>query len=224
MAPTISVRLSIPLLEQFYRFNIPGGLSLEECSSEDIPGLILEHRANIGLLYLSGDIVCRSRHGSGNPALTIKPLLEDSLYLLVSKKHPLAGLREIDARSIPLERLATIKLMKNDMVLGSLPSLCPGVTSFADMSAMYQAIQNQGMVGFIPGFSAGGESAEDIRDFSMISLKNTEHPNQLYLCMVTCSDRKLKHQEEVLATCIRRYFRAVSLRKDNDREETSHED
>ena len=125
---------------------------------------------------------------------------------------------------VPLERLATIKLMKNDMVLGSLPSLCPGVTSFADMSAMYQAIQNQGMVGFIPGFSAGGESAEDIRDFSMISLKNTEHPNQLYLCMVTCSDRKLKHQEEVLATCIRRYFRAVSLRKDNDREETSHED
>ena len=114
--------------------------------------------------------------------------------------------------------------MKNDMVLGSLPSLCPGVTSFADMSAMYQAIQNQGMVGFIPGFSAGGESAEDIRDFSMVSLKNTEHPNQLYLCMVTCSDRKLKHQEEVLATCIRRYFRAVSLRKDNDREETSHED
>ena len=58
----------------------------------------------------------------------------------------------------------------------------------------------------------------------MISLKNTEHPNQLYLCMVTCSDRKLKHQEEVLATCIRRYFRTVSRRKDNDQEEAVHED
>lgn len=223
MAPTISMRLSIPLLEQFYRLEPTASLSLEECSSEHIPDFILNHRANIGLLYLSEDAISRLQQGSGNPALSIETLMEDSLYLLVSKNHPLAGLKEIDARSIPLERLATIKLMANDMVLGPLPSLCPSVTSFADMSAMYQAIRSQGMVGFIPGFSAGGESSEDIKDFSIISLKNTQHPNRLYLCQITCSGRKLKHQEELLETCIRRYFRAVSHRKNSFQEEAEHE-
>ena len=224
MAPTISVRLSIPLLDQFYRFVMPGGLSLEECSSEDIPDFILDHRANIGLLYLSEEAIGRLRQGDKTPALSIDRLMEDHLYLLVSKDHPLAGLKEVDARSIHLERLATIKLMQNDMILGSLPALCPSVTSFADVGAMYQAIRSQGMVGFIPGFSAGGEAAEEVKDFSMIALKNTEHPNQLFLCLVTCSDRKLKHQEELLETCIRRYFRTVNDRKRSSGEKTEYED
>lgn len=222
MAPTVSVRLTMPLLEQFYRFDLPGGLSIEECFSEDIPDYIINRRANIGLLYLSGDSIRRLTEGAGNPILSIEVLLEDQLYLLVSADHPLAGLKEIDVRSIHLERLATIKLMRHDMILGSLPSLCPSVTSFSEVGAMYQAIREQGMVGFIPGFSTSGDMAGEMEGLSRISLKHTEHPNQLYLCLVTGSNRKLKHQEETLKTCIRRYFRGIHSRKEGFQEETEH--
>lgn len=210
LSPILSDRLALPIYDIFRQADFPGNLSLTEMKSEDISNAIIEHTANLGIGYLSERMLDESREAPQQNLLTIDTLLEDRIYLFVSKFHPLAQFRCIDITKLYQERLATVKSKNtDDMILGSMHAYFRSVTSFSNLSAMCQAISEQGMIGFLPGFAAKSMLHLSPEVFCMIVPKNTSFPNLLYLCLLRSKDRGLRPIESKLAAHIHSYFKSL---------------
>lgn len=207
MSHTISDRLALPLLDCFSQFHLPGTLSLDQVSSEDIAGKIRSHEANLGLAFYSQAALASLNREEEGETVSTEILMEDQLHLLVPDKHPLALSRTVSVSQVYTERIASIKSRQSrDMVLGSLHHFCRSVTCFSNLPLFLASIRDQGLVGFIPSFTWDAASCAGC---TLIPIKDTERENRLFLCLVTCSGRKLRHQEEVLITCIRDYFHSA---------------
>lgn len=204
LSPTIAGKTALPLLDLFSSFDIPGNLTFNEAPSEEIPERIKNHEANLGLASFSQSELNTLKKNS-QTAVQTEILMEDQIYLLVSSKHPLASSGSVSIPEIYGYRLATVKRRQNDdMVLGSLHHFCRSVTCFSRLDPFLASIRDQGLVGFIPGFTFDPLLCSGC---TLIPVKNTERENRLLLCLVTCADRKLRPQEEILVQCIHHYFR-----------------
>ena len=204
LSTTIAGKLAIPLLDRFYQFGLPANLSLEESPSEVTAEKIQNHRANIGIAFLTQASIAALNRRGDSEMISVEILMEDQLRLIVSEKHPLANAEIVSVPYISSGRLATIKPRQNDdMILGYLRHVFPNVTCFSRWDPFLRAIRDQGLVGFVPSFSWDDHTCARCK---LVPIKDTERENRLYLCLLTCKGRKLRHQEEVLIQCIREYF------------------
>lgn len=209
MSHSISARLAIPLSERFYKFDVHGNLFFEELPSEEVGQRILDNTANLGLANLTEGDILRIRQDYKKDSLVIERLLEDELCIMVSRQHRFADRETVDIRELLGERRANLGGRKRDKVLGSATSRSGLLTSFASVDDMYQAVIQQNIVGFAPRFIGEGVLEEDDLAARLIPLRNTENENRMYVCLLTCKDRKLRYQENIIVSCIRDYFRTL---------------
>ncbi len=207
MTHTIADRLALSLLDRFYQLRLPGSLSMDLASSEDVYVKIQNYEANLGLTFFSQARLAYLMQNNGFENISVEFLMEDRLSLIVSDNHPLAHSQTEPVSRICNERLASItRRQYNDMILGSLHHLCRSVTYFSNLPLLLSAIRDQGLVGFLPSFTWDPVSCAGC---TSIPITDTEQENHLFLCLLTCKNRKLRYQEELLITCIRDYFRSV---------------
>ena len=208
LPPALSTCLSVPLTALFYQFELRGELAFAECPSTAVGGRIVENASNLGLAYLTEDNIAQFQPEAEKYGIHIHRLLADQIYLIVSKQHKLAEMDQVDVSLTRFERLAAAKVTRNDPILGKIRTAPVQITVFTDVDLMVQAICDQNMVGFLPGYTTiAGEHSFDRAALSVIPIRNTARANRLFLCLLQKDERSLLYPERILAGCIREHFR-----------------
>ena len=218
IAPSISVRLALPLTAQFSAFDVQGNLIFEDVSSETVFEQILQNNANIGLTYSTDEEIQEIQEDARGGALQIERLLEDELCALVPKNHSLAGRKTLDVSTLKGETVISAGpavSARKDKILGNLSAYILHMNLVSNFDDMYQIAKKHNLVGFAPGFVGRYGCESNFQDFDLIPLSNTARENKLYVCLVTYKNRKMRYQENLIASCIRGYFQ--KLRRDYPR-------
>lgn len=199
--------LPITLSRRFYQFELQGNLSFQECLSLDVSRRVADGSANLGLAYLTEESIRRCHADLERNALQMEVLLHDRIYMIVTASHRLAGRKSVDMDELVHERLATAKGLRDDAILGQRLLNWERFSKFNDVDLMKQAVLEQNMIGFQPGYSLISEgNTMDMSKFWVSSVCNTERENRLQLCLIHRAKRALGYQEKILASCITSYF------------------
>ena len=212
IAPSISVRLTLPLAAQFSAFDVQGTLIFEDVPSETVFEQILQNNANIGLTYSTDEEIQEIQEDARGSALQIEKLLEDELCALVPKNHHLAGGKLLDVSALKGEAVVSVGPARKDKILGNLSAYVLHMNLVSNFDDMYQIAQKHNLVGFAPGFVGRYGCESDFQGFDLIPLSHTAKENKMYICLVTYKNRKMRYQENLIVSCIREYFQ--KLRKD----------
>jgi DNA-binding transcriptional LysR family regulator len=214
ISPSIAASLALPLLDRFSTYDVPCNLIFEETASEQISEQLLDNAGSMGLTYLSEAEIQKLEKTQTQHGLCLERLLPDQVYLVVSDQHRLADCTSVDTQDLEDERLASANKPRNDKVVGNLLMHGKQVTRFSSFDLMFQAVLDQGMVGFAPGLLFNPSFRSDLDRFRKIPLKNTERENKMFLCLLTYKNRNLRYQESILLACIREYFQMLSSNDD----------
>lgn len=210
IASSISVRLALPLAARFSDFDVQGNLVLEDVPSDTIFEQILQSNASIGLTYSTDAEIQEVQQDAQSSVLQIERLLEDELCALVPKQHRLAERDYLDAGDLAKEPVIAVgpaRSGRKDKVLGNLSACGLHTHLVSNFDDMYQVIRKHNLVGFAPKFVGEYGYEHAFRDFKLLPLRNTENENKMYICLVTYKNRKMRYQENIVASCIREYFR-----------------
>lgn len=206
LAPTIASVLPIRLTQRYHEFEVRGNLTFEECLSTELFDRLAENTANIGVAYLTEQELSRIQKDAKEHSIIIDRLLEDQIYLLVSREHPFSQLDEVSVDMMQGQRLATAKkTIRNDAILGMAMLACPRFTTFSDISVMMRAVLEQNMVAFLPRYTILA-MGEPLSAYRVLPVHGTERENRLYLCLIHRQESALRYQEKILTSCIREHF------------------
>ncbi len=211
IAPTISMRLALPLSSRFAQLNVPGNLVFEDTPSELICEQILDNTANLGLTYLTDEEIAIMQSDCHKQDVYVEKLLTDELCIMVSKDHYLAGKEFVEMQEIMGESLTTVSPARRDKIIGSFADHSTRITRFSSFDDMCQAVLRYGLVGFAPKFLGEYGYEYTFADFRLIPLRKTEKENRMYICLITCKNRNLRYQEEIAVSCIHDYFQGLNL-------------
>ena len=210
LSPSIALRMALPLTKSFCRYALPGHLVFEEHPSDVTKQLLLENHANLGLAYLNEhEMRALDEEGNNHSLLEAELLYENEFCVLVSEEHPFAGRAFVTPDDIRTEQLAKPRRLVNDLMLKTLQIESQSTTGFSGMDTMCQAIKDLDMVGIVPSFLDGPETAIALNHLRFVPLHMPGNTNQIYICLFTCKGRRLLHQERILILCIREYFNQI---------------
>lgn len=205
-APSISMRLAIPITAHFSEFKVYGNLVFFDLASELICEQVLENNAYLGLTYLTEQEIRALEQDSHKQKLHIEKLLEDELCAVVSCSHRLANREYLEAQDLSGESFASAAPARRDKILGDFAFQHSQVTRFSSLDDMCQAVVRYGLVGFASKFFGDCGDEDTNKGYKLIPLRKTENENKMYICLVTCKNRNLRYQENILVSCIYEFF------------------
>lgn len=206
LAPTIVPMLPIALTERYHRFEVCGNLAFHECLSSEIVTKLTEGAANIGVAYLTRQEMLRARETTQIHDIEIEALMDDQIYLLVSKGHPFAQMQTVSMDLVHSQGLATAKTMRDDAILGRAMLSFPRITAFSDVNIMIRAVLEQGLVAFLPKGTLLSAKHIDRSQYCFLSVEGMEKENRVFLCLLHKKEGFLRYQEKILVSCIREHF------------------
>ena len=206
LSPCVNVGLALPLSQQFYQFDLRGDLTIDEKISTEVGPYIVQNEANIGVTHLTQPAIEFLQH---RYAETVKAELmyQDCACLLLPPGHPLNVYPAIQPADLAGERLATVtsfRTIHNQPFMEALEGICTQVISFPNIATMIQAVETRGMVGIITSYAR--QAGRLAPGCSMIPFDTAERSHILPICLIYRVDRRPRHQERILCTCIRNYF------------------
>lgn len=215
IAPTIAFRLALPLSAEFSRFDVHGNLVFEELASELVSEHIMKNEGNIGMAYLTEEELRTMGRSHQKRSLNVERLYADELCVLVAQNHRLADRAYLDMQELLSERLASVSPARNDKILGDA-MLFSGrrISRFSSPDDLCQAVLYQDLIGLAPRFMIEAAREQAPENFRLVPLRNTKMENRMYVCLLTCRNLNLRYQENIIAACIRDYFRNLNSPRD----------
>lgn len=204
--------LPLPLNMAFLEKEPAGNLLFHAATSDEVGQRIIKNDANIGITYFFQEDLETFRSIASRYQVNVEVLCRDSLYLLVSRDHPLAGRDTISCRE--LQDLTFARLPSSTTsgdLLAYFKVVGPGnrFAMFSDVALIKKAVLRQNMVALLNGYAIHHNQSVDNSRFKAIRLEETDRKNELFLCLIHRTDSNLRYPEKVFTQCVRDYFAAL---------------
>ena len=183
-------------------------------SGEEVGPMIIKNEGNIGVSYFGVEGLANYRAISSRYQIETDVLLEDRLYLLVSKDHPLAKYDSLHCEELANQHFAMLPYYSSQEASVGYAEIFASSnyhTTFSNIGLIKRAVLNQNMVAILSGYAIHCNHSADNSRLKAITLTGTHKKNKLILCVIHRRDSTLSFQEKIVLQCIKEHFKSISL-------------
>ena len=213
-SPTINSALALPLNNMFLDQVPYGNLDFQVVSGEDVGPMVIRNDGNIGVTYFGAESLENYRAISNRYQIETDILLEDRLYLLVAKDHPLAKYDSLHCKELEDQHFALLPYYSSqEAAVGYAGILASSNrhTTFSNISIIKRAVLTQKMVALLSGYAIHYNHSVDNSLLKTIALTGTHKKIRLILCLIHRTDSRLSFHEKIVVQCIKNHFKSISL-------------
>lgn len=213
LAPSINVGACLPIMERFYEKDTNSTLIFEECSRMDVCNQIVRNNANIGVTYLLGGEAGNIRE-TVEKKIAVKTLFTDRFYLVVSKRHHLAGRSRVSLMELYDESLAmatVFRLATDTKLLAALNLNATRLTSYPMIHMIKEAILEQNMASILTGYAITQDLCCPPDQFRVLELTDLGGPNHWEVCLLHRNQKNLRYPEKILLQCVEEYSEQLQI-------------
>lgn len=213
-SPTISSALTLPLTAAFLEEQPLSNLVFRVVPGDKIGPMIIKNDGNIGITYFLSKDLEKYRKIAPKYQVEVDFLLEDSLYLLISKDHPLARFNSISCAELEhlnFAMLSHYSTCKDSLVYFESFSSNNRHIIFPNIGLIKQAVVTGKMVAILSGYAIHYNHSVDNSRLKSIMLTGTQGENKMYLGLINRVDNSLSFQEKIMLQCIKTHFNQLEL-------------
>lgn len=212
---TINNVLAVPLTGRFFQQLPNGDLDFYVMSGREIGSFMIKEGANIGFTYLSDENFETYRMIAEKYQLEVCKLLRDRQYVLVSRRHPLAGQTHISYSAIRNLSFAMLPHYAQQEHSDYLKSFGPGnkYTVYDNFTLIKRAVLDQNMATILPGFCVASGADSELGRLKALIMTDAEgrERHETNLCLIHRQKQNLNMGERTLLRCISEYFDTLTI-------------
>ena len=210
-SPSIHCGIAMEVSRRFLEQEPDGNLYFRVYSGEKIASKIIRNDSNIGITYYRlGDFKDVSLVLSKYQA-EVSRVLEDHLYLIVRKDHPLALAERISIHELQNMNIAIIpyyNVADSTFVYTLFQGKNNVYTTYPSVSVIKRAVLSQNIASILSGYAIhyGDREAIDNSQFATVLLEDTSRRNEQFMCLIHRNNAYLNYNERVALSCLENYF------------------
>ena len=214
MSPGSCMSSIIDISKQYYNFDLPGDILVEERHRLEIPSLLAQHVANIGVAFFTMKEVEDLEENPKFAEIITTPFIKTKFCVLTSREHPVAKRKRLTLEDFQNNLFcdqATCSSARPDTQYEKLlPNKMQSI-SVNSYAIMKRLLLEKNMLSLATWYTICNSGLYDLKNMVAIPLPKELVREELYLCLLHRQEQKVRYQERVLITCISEYLRNYDL-------------
>lgn len=214
MSPGACMSSLIDISQQYFKFDLPGDILVEERHRLEIPVLLAQHVANVGIAFFTMKEVDDMASNPKYADILVTPFFRTRFCVLASREHPVAKrgcLTLEDFQNNLFCDQVTCSTARPDTQYESLLPKKMQSISVNSYAIMKRLLLEKNMLSLATWYTICNSGLYDPEKMVAIPLSSDLAKDELCLCMLHRPEQKVRYQERILFTCIDSYFKNYIL-------------